>query len=496
MAVIAIDAGTSVIKAVAFAEDGRELALARTSTEVLHPMPDCSEQSMPGVWNAVQSTVREVARTLDEPVALICITAQGDGCWLIDEHGNPTGNAMLWNDGRGKGVVERWGAEGALTRAMGTSGSMTYPGLCNAQLEWLRGEDPERLNRSRWVLTCNGWLFLKLTGRIAMEISDASNPFGDAQTRAYSDEVFAAFGLEQYREMFPEIVSGSELQASLTDRAAKELSLPTGIPVVMTPYDIVTTAYGAGVVSPGEACLILGTTICAEAIIDKINLDAPGTATLLALEEGLSMRAMPTLAGCETLEWAARILGAHDLDALEKLAQSSEIESNGVLFLPYLSEAGERSPFLDPLASGSWQGLKLSHRREQMARAVYEGLSFVIRECLEAAASDIHELRVCGGGSRSAFWCQLIANVTGLRVLRSTEREVGARGAYLFGRFITGRYKSLAQGVKDQPLSFDCFTPEPEATAIYSRTYKQFLMARGSQRSWLADRQATEGTRQ
>jgi xylulokinase len=491
MAVIAIDAGTSVIKAVAFAEDGRELALARTSTEVLHPRPGYSEQSMQGVWDAVQSTVREIAFTLEEPVTLICTTAQGDGCWLVDEQGNPTGNAMLWNDARGKLAVERWNAEGVLTRAMQISGSMTYPGLCNVQMEWLRGEDPERLNRSRWILSCNGWLFAKLTGRIAADISDASNPFGDAQTRRYSDEIFSAFGLELYRDMFPEIASGEALQARLTEDAAKKLNLSAGIPVVMAPYDIVTTAYGAGVVSPGEACLILGTTICAEAITDKLNLDAPGTGTLLALEENRYMRAMPTLAGCETLEWAARILGAPDLDALEELAQCAEIESNGILFLPYLSEAGERSPFLDPLASGSWHGLKLSHRREQMSRAVYEGLSFVIRECLEAAASDILELRVCGGGSRSAFWCQLIADVTGLRVLRSTEREVGARGAYLFGRFITGHYKSLAEGVKDQPLSFDCFIPAPEMTTIYSRTYERFLLTRGSQRLRFANRQQT-----
>jgi xylulokinase len=497
MAVIAIDAGTSVIKAVAFAEDGREIRLARAFTEVLHPRPGYSEQSMSRVWQAAQDTVREAAFTLQEPVTLICTTAQGDGCWLIDENGNPTGNAMLWNDGRSMAAVERWRAEGVLGHTLQISGSMAYPGLSNAQLEWLRNEDPERLRRSRWVLSCNGWLFAKLTGSIAADISDASNPFGDVLARTYADKVFSAYGLEQYRGMFPEIVSGNALQAALTDSAAQALNLPAGIPVVMAPYDIVSTAYGAGVVSPGEACLILGTTICAEAITDTLNLIAPGTGTTIALEEGRYLRAMPTLAGCETLEWAARIVGAPDLDALEKLAQCAAIESDGILFLPYLSEAGERSPFLDPLASGSWHGLKLSHRREQMARAVYEGLSFVIRECLEAAVSEIRELRVCGGGACSAFWCQLIADVTGLEVLRSTEREVGARGAYLFSRFITGRYKSLAEAVDDQPLSFDRFLPAPEAKAIYTRAYERFRLTRdAARRSWLTTRrQAPEGQR-
>ncbi len=498
MAVIAIDAGTSVIKAVAFAEDGRELSLARAATEVLHPRPGHSEQSMPGVWQAVTSTVREVALTLAEPVTLLCITAQGDGCWLVDEHGNPTGNAILWNDGRSIAAVERWGAEGVLARTMLISGSMTYPGLSNAQLEWLRDEDPERLERSRWVLSCNGWLFAKLTRRIAADISDASNPFGDMRTRTYSEEVFAAYRLEQYRDMFPEIVTGDALQAGLANIAAQELNLPANIPVVMAPYDIVTTAYGAGVVSPGEACLILGTTICAEVITDELNLNAPGTGTTITLEEDRYLRAMPTLAGCETLEWAGHILDVSDLNALEKLAQGAKPESDGILFLPYLSEAGERSPFLDPLASGSWHGLKLSHRREQMARAVYEGLTFVIRECLETAASYVRELRVCGGGARSAFWCQLIADVTGLQVLRSAEREVGARGAYLFSRFITGRYKTLAEGVRDQPLRFDRFIPVPATQATYARTYDRFRITReATRRSWPAAprQEVVKGTR-
>src|SRR3954470_24802013 len=114
MATIAVDAGTSVIKAVAFSGDGREIGLARVSTQVLHPQADRSEQSMDSVWEAVVHTVREVAGNLSESVTALCITAQGDGCWLVDAEGNPTGNALLWNDARASAAVEQWRSHGKI----------------------------------------------------------------------------------------------------------------------------------------------------------------------------------------------------------------------------------------------------------------------------------------------------------------------------------------------------------------------------------------------
>src|SRR6185312_3762024 len=193
MAWIAVDVGTSVIKAVAFDAAGREIALARETSKVLRTDAGWSEQSMEGVWRAVSATVRSVAPELREPVEGVAITAQGDGCWLVDAEGSPTGNAILWNDGRAGAVVDLWRESGAIEAAFRLSGSVTYPGLPNAILHWLERSEPERIEKARWSLTCNCWLFSRMTVVFLADLSDGSNPFSDVTRGAYSPDLFRLY---------------------------------------------------------------------------------------------------------------------------------------------------------------------------------------------------------------------------------------------------------------------------------------------------------------
>lgn len=488
MAWIAVDAGTSVVKTVAFDSGGTEIALAREKVEVLRPRADFSEQSMDAIWNAVVSTVHTVVSRLKEGVDGVVITGQGDGCWLVDAEGRPTGNAILWNDGRATSVVERWREEGIIAKAFGVSGSVPYAGLQNAILDWLRQNQPDRLASARYALTCNGWIFAQMTGRFVADLSDASNPFGDVKKRIYSERLIQLYGAQEHQHLLPPIAEGPTIVEVLTLRAAEELGIAAGTPVVMAPYDIVSTAYGAGAAQPGQACVILGTTICAEALTYDLDLSAAPTGTTIALENGLYLRAMPTLTGCETLEWAVSVLGLADIAELDAYAARAQAGAGGVIFLPYLSPAGERAPFLDPHAHGSFHGLTLLHKRAELARSVYEGLSFAIRECLESAVKNIGEVRVCGGGARSGFWCQMIADVAGVTVLRPLENEVGARGAFLCALKATGSVESLAEGALRYPVKMDTFYPTPETHKRYKTHFSTFQRMREiARQQWMLD---------
>lgn len=475
MAWIGIDAGTSVIKSVAFADDGLELAVARRPTTVLHPQEGFSEQRMDEVWQAVVDTVCSVRAQIDEQIRGIASTAQGDGAWLVDERGNPAGNAILWNDGRSAAIVERWRAQGLIERSARISGSVTYPGLPNAIFAWLSANEPDLLERARWLLTCNAWVHSRLTGRFVADLSDASNPFGDVCRGNYSESVLALYGMESYAHLLPPIVRKESACAGLSPEAADRLGLAAGIPVVMAPYDIASTAIGCGAVRAGQSCVILGTTVCTETLVDALDLSSSPAGTTIALDDGLFLRAMPTLTGCEALDWAAYILGADSLGKFGEIAAQAEPGCGGVVFLPYLSPAGERSPFLDPAARGSYHGVSLLTGRAQLARAVYEGLSFVIRECLEAAtpmAPD--EIHVCGGGARSELWCQTIADVTGSTVTRTADAETGARGAYLFALAATGRIASLGEGVRSLSPAKTTFLPSEQRAGFYASRYAVF----------------------
>ena len=488
MAWLAIDAGTSVIKTVVFSDEGLELSVQRRRTTVLHPQPNWSEQNMDEVWEAVAATVRIAAAASEEAIRGIVSTAQGDGCWLVDEWGQPTGNAILWNDARAATLVERWQAAGLVEASFRTSGSVAYSGLLNAILSWLDQHQPGRVAKSRWALTCNGWLIYRLTGHFVADLSDGANPFGDLSTRDYSETTLAAFGLTSHRHRLPPIFAGKEATWPLSEAAAHLLGLPVGIPVVLAPYDIVTTAYGSGAARTGQACVILGTTICAEVIRASADGRGEPMGTTLPLEEGTFLCAMPTLTGCEALQWAADVLGIDGIPALEELAAKAQTNET-LMFLPYLSLAGERSPFLAPEATGSFHGLTLATTRPDMAKAVYEGLSFVVRECLEAASLEaaLTEVRVCGGGARSDLWCQMIADVLGVPVLRPADSENGARGAYVCALFAAGEIASIAEGVQQYVLTATTFVPSEELTRRYEKAFQRFKRLRDAIRQqWSA----------
>ena len=484
MATICVDVGTSVIKTVAFDDRGMEIALAREESEVLRPAPGFSEQDMYSVWNAVALTMRTVLHQLPDPVRLISLTAQGDGCWLVDADGHPTGPAILWNDARAAALVDRWRAAGVLKEAFRRNGSQTFSGLPNGIFSWLKQHDPDRLEHSHKSLCCNGWIFYNLTGRMAIDESDASVPFFDVRERRYSPELLQLYGLEWAERLLPDVLPNDQRVGELSATAAAELGLPAGLPVVMSPYDIASTAIGVGAVSDGQACSILGTTLCTEVVMNHINLEGePSGLTIPFGPPGLYLRSFPTLAGSEVIHWTVRQLGLSKPSDLSQLAATVSPGADGLCFLPYFSPAGERVPFLNTAARGSLFGLSFEHGREHIARAVLEGLSLIIRDCLQASQEAPAALQVCGlcgGGANSDVWCQIIADVTGTPAFRSVDREIGAKGAFIAGLVAVGQEADFPSAAKEYVRIRDVFEPHVEGHARYDELFEQFLAIRES----------------
>ncbi|WP_419997153.1 FGGY family carbohydrate kinase [Streptomyces boninensis] len=489
MSVLSIDVGTSMIKSVVYDDQGREIAVARVATQVHRPHPGWAEQDMDDVWDAVARTVREAVAELRTkgaaPVWLITFTAQGDGCWLVDSAGRPTGPAVLWSDGRAADVVGEWERGGLLQDAFRRNGSLTFAGLPNAILTWFARHDPQRLARSSAALTAAGWLFLRLTGQAVIDESDASAPFIDHATGDYDEGIIALFGLEPARRLLPRVVGDAQRTAEITAEAAERLGVPAGLPVVMAPYDIAATARGIGVVNPGQACAILGTTLCVEVVRTAVDTSGEPSGINIAYRgRERVLRAFPTLSGTEVLGWTADTLGLRGAQELVALAMEAEPGARGLAFLPYLSPAGERAPFLDPRARGTFWGLSLEHTRADIARSVLEGLSLALRDSLTAARTEIDELRLCGGGANSDAWCRLIADATGIPTSRSTDTELGVKGAYLTGLVLTGAESSMHRAADRYVRMGGRWDPDPARTALYSERYDSFLtwreLARGA----------------
>ncbi|WP_327351651.1 FGGY-family carbohydrate kinase [Streptomyces sp. NBC_01304] len=477
MSVLAIDVGTTMIKSVVFDDQGNELAVARLATEVHRRHAGWAEQDMSAVWNAVVYTVRNALSEIDDPVWLVTFTAQGDGAWLVDKQGKPTGPAILWSDGRAGDILTRWEKEGILEDAFRRNGSLTCSGMPNAIFSWLGSNDPQRLARSAASLTAAGWLFLNLTGVTAMDESDASAPFLNHATGDYDDEIVDMFGLSGYRRLLPRVLGEQERIAEITKEAAGQLGLPEGLPVVMAPYDIASTARGVGVVNPGQACSILGTTLCTEIVRHDIDTTGEPSGINIAYRgRERVLRAFPTLNGADVLNWAAKLLHLEGPPELSKIAFEGSVPgARGLTFLPYLSPAGERAPFLDPRARGTFWGLSLEHTQADIARSVFDGLSLVLRDSLVASRTTVTELRLCGGGANSEEWCQLIADTTGVPTARSGDTELGAKGAFLTALVLSGAESSMHSAAAKYVRMTSTWEPDPERSQYYAGLYESFL---------------------
>lgn len=484
MAILCIDAGTTLIKSVLFDENGKELLVASRSTYVLSPAPGLSEQNMNEVWQSVVETCKEILAQTNLPIEAISVTAQGDGAWMIDETGKPVRNAVLWNDGRASAEIDDWEKEGLLDKAFRINGSLTSLGLPNAIIKWFSKNDSPALEKTSSVLTCGSWIYFKLTGVIGQHISEASAPWVEIKTKSISDELIGLYGLTQFAGKIPPVLTNP--QSPLSVPASVELGITAQTPVVMSPYDILATATGCGAIADSEAFVILGTTICPGVIIKSVDLTAEVAGlNLVTGESGTYLRALPTLTGTSALTWAMESLNYATVDEVGAAAATAKPGAGGVTLLPYFSGAGERAPFLDSRAQASFHGISNNTTREDIARSVYEALAHVIRECLDTTKTPIKQLAISGGGARSEFWCQLIADVVGVPTSRTSDTQVGAKGALMYASVAIGKFPSLSQAAQELVSQSETFTPTPELIDFYSIQHANFVSLRKAvQPSW------------
>lgn len=483
MNILAVDAGTSTIKAVVFDRGGRELHVARRDAPVARPQPAWSEQDMNVVWDRVCEAIRKAVQAAPA-IDAVAITAQGDGCWLVDKDGFPIRPALLWNDARAAPIVAEWLADGTIARSYAQNGSVTFPGLANALLRWLADNEPQSLTTTAKILTCGGWLFRCMTGETCGEFSDVFAPFVDARSGTYSDALLALHGLESCRPKLPPIRK-DEPRAFLSAQAGARMGLAAGTPVILAPYDVPSAALGVGAREPGDAIVVLGTTFLCATVVDRPTIDLSPSGCLVPL--GLPdrwLRFHPTLAGMEVVHWTVRMLGLADVHEMIALAAEAPVGANGLTFLPYLSPAGERAPFLDPDARGSFTNLVLTQTRADLARAVLEGLCMVVRDCLDAVGQMPMTLRLSGGGTMSDMLCQMLVDVTGVAAQRASSSELTCRGAAL--------YAMRALGEADVPTAWHesprgRWTPNPQNRALYDAQFAEFRRIRdGVRPTWRA----------
>ena len=452
---IGIDLGTSGVKAVLLDRDGHVRCTATHALSVSRPQPRWSEQAPQDWWDA---TTGALADLLEEAraagigpaqIEALGLTGQMHGATLLDGQGDVLRPAILWNDGRSD--TECRELEIAVPQLRQVAGNLAMPGFTAPKLLWVRKHEPEIFARIAHVLLPKDYLRYRLTGVFATDPSDAAGTLWlDVEQRDYSGALLAACGLS--REQMPKVFEGNRITGTLKPELAREWGLAE-IPVIAGGGDNAAGAVGVGIVRPKQAMLSLGTSGVYFAVSDGF-LANPASAVhsfCHALPQTWHlMSVMLNAAGC--LDFTAQLSGYADVGALLTDAEANARDRRP-WFLPYLT--GERTPHNNVNAKGVFYGLVPQTSRADLANATLEGVGFALldgMDALHAAGLVPDDISVIGGGSRSAYWTQMLADIAGRPLTLRAGGEVGpALGA--------ARLAHLALE-PDAPLDAICPTPE------------------------------------
>lgn len=485
---IGLDVGTSIAKAVAFAEDGTALRVESTPL-ALGGLGGHVEQDIDEVVSAAAGVLAAVGA--GSKPDLVAVTGQGDGLWLVDADGKAVRPALTWMDGRAGDLVSVWMADGVAERMYRRTGNVLFPGSAGPLMAWLDCHEPESLDRATTAATCKDVVHLRLTGERGTDFSDASVPFLDPLSRTWSPDLLAALGLGHRAALLPPIAPTLPYGETRRHTAG----LPPGTPVTSGPYDLPACAIGAGVTEPGDGLLIVGTTLACEVVAETIAFDAePVGFHLAGTRPDRYLRALPAMTGTAALDWVLALTGASH-DQVSGMLDATPRGARGVAVLPYVSPSGERSPFVDPAARAEFIGLDLRVTRADLVRAVCEAVAFAARHCLDAAGLT-GGLTVCGGGARNPAWLQVFADVLGrpLRVARGP--EPGARGAVLAGLASHGTPPLDGLDIAAWTKPDLVVDPDPTGMSFYEHGYADYLCRVHSARTrWQGDRDRANAPR-
>ena len=457
-AVLAIDLGTTEVKAGLVGLDGRLLGLARagyaTDTD---PSTGRAEQDPEAWWGAIGLAVRELARLDVGEVCAIGIDGHGPTLVPVDASGRATHPAIIWQDTRST-------AEGAeLAAATGLLG-WSLAGLPAAL--WLERHERDAAAATCWYLATWDAVAMRLTGRATTSLVEGQ-PFPDAAT-------LDAAGVPASK-VAPSVRAGSVVGELLPEVAAG-LGLRSGLPVVAGIVDAWASFHGAGMTRAGDA-MDPGGSAGGFGVYWNVPLDVPGSFSTIAPLPGLYSVGGAMAATGRALDWYRLDVlgGAASTERLIEEAGTIAPGADGVVFLPYL--AGERSPLWDPSARGAFVGLALGHGRAHLTRAILEASAFAIRHVAEgivAAGAEVRTMRVCGGPARSETWNQVKADVTGFTVEVPAVLETAVAGAAIVGATAVGAWPDLPAAIRGMTRVARRLEPNPANRERYDATFAAY----------------------
>ena len=482
--VLGIDCSTTGVKVIAWDQEGYALATGRCSLSILRPQPDWHEQNAEEWWRATFTALKQVSEQVDpERIAAMAISHQRETFVPVDETGQPLRNAILWMDERARPLIPGLRRQFSFERFHAITGKPLSGNLTIAKVAWLQENEPEVFRQAAFFLDVHAYLVQRLTGKFltGWGCADPTGLF-DIRQNDWSPELVTGVGLKL--EQLPKSYPPGAVLGEMTPQAASLCGLKPGILVVAGLGDGQAAGLGANITRQDEAYLSMGTSFISGVFSEKYQVD-PAFRTLYSGISGTYFIETAILGGSYIIRWFVENFSESEIHADQEISAEEfyEIEASqvppgslGLLLVPYWNSA--MGPYWDASASGIVVGWRGAHGRAHLYRAILEGIAF--EQCLNTRGVErtlgVHTRRyiAAGGGAQNTLWRQIVADITGIPVFRSTSQECAALGAGILAASAAGLHHDTRQAAQAMAHIEELATePDSIRQAYYQKIYEE-----------------------
>ena len=404
----------------------------------------------------------------------LAFTGQAETLVILGEDGKPLMNAISWMDERSSAECEELAEIFPSQLCEAVTGQMAVlPTWPATKILWLKHNRPDVYQQAKTYMLLKDYVVYCLTGQKKADMSIATFSFYfDIYNKVYWQDMLNAIGISE--SQLPELVEPCTVAGLLLDSLSQRLGVQSGTKVNVGTLDHFAGMIGTGNTCPGGITLSTGTVMALAAMCGKPAPKSCGIAMHYGFLPDTHVMLPVAESGGVSLEWFRRsCMGDTSYDEMN--AELAQRQPNELLFLPYL--VGTNSPEFDSDATGAFWGLRQEHDAIDMAGAVMEGVSFVLRKnCDYIAKNGLTPTAIIatGGGAKSSIWCQLQADITGLPVRIPKEKEAACLGAAIIAGVSDGRFESYEAAAGECVAMIQEYTPNP--TARLERKYKRFCV--------------------
>ncbi|MEF9941901.1 MAG: xylulokinase [Lachnospiraceae bacterium] len=476
---LGIDLGTSSLKSVLTDTCGRIKALSSKSYQFASPCNGYAEDNPYAWWDACCETLQDVLRESKispEDIKGIGFSGQMHGVVTLDDEYQVVRPAILHCDARSAIQVEKIKKSIGNDRIKSLVMNPIYTGFLLPSLLWIRDNEPENYKRIKYVMLPKDYLKYCMTGEISTDYSDASATLAfDIQRNCWSEEILDIMGISGMR--FPDCYDTTAVVGCVSKKASLETGLSVKTVVVAGGGDQVMQGIGNGVTEIGEASVNIGTSGQVSFQSDTPILNPKlNTNTFCGYKKGRWITMGAIMNAGLSYKWFNSLFEKTDFEDMNKKIAKVQPGSGGVIFLPYLN--GERTPHLNPNLSGAFVGLNLNTGRPELSRAVMEGVSFALKQCIDICAGlglKADKMIASGGGAKSTPWLQIQADVFNLPLRVAQTEEQAGLGAAIAAGVGAGLYKSIEDGC-NQAVRYkeSVIVPNQERVELYQEYYQLY----------------------